>query len=253
MKKFQKSPVGFTLIELLVVISIIAILIAILLPALASARESAHRTQCAVRLRQIGMGSEIYCNDYKENYVRNTMQPIPPGFFSTQTSIRWDDMLVMLGYVTDELMICPTFSSSVTLTNYAIGNGNKRVILSNVRHYGIPIHGIGAMTLSGVDDVTKYVNRKIILKPSSSIAFLDSDPGYWRTSPSFNIGAGAANNTFWNAGAAASGWTGVASIRHKGSGNYVMLDNSVASRPAVEWEITGTSSTEVKNRWRYGL
>lgn len=68
---------GFTLIELLVVIAIIAILAAILFPVFAQAKLAAKSIACISNLKQIGLASPMYANDYDDGMV---------------LSVQWDDV-----------------------------------------------------------------------------------------------------------------------------------------------------------------
>ena len=64
----NRTRVGFTLIELLVVIAIIAILAAILFPVFAKAREKARQVTCLSNVKQIGLATMQYTQDYDELY-----------------------------------------------------------------------------------------------------------------------------------------------------------------------------------------
>jgi len=63
-----RSRRGFTLIELLVVIAIIAILAAILFPVFARARAQARKATGISNLKQIGLGTMMYIQDYDERF-----------------------------------------------------------------------------------------------------------------------------------------------------------------------------------------
>lgn len=72
---------AFTLIELLVVIAIIALLVGILLPTLAGARLSARSLACGAALKQIGIATSLYLDDFR-GALPQVIVEVAPGFSS---------------------------------------------------------------------------------------------------------------------------------------------------------------------------
>lgn len=76
----SKRREGFTLIELLVVIAIIAILAAILFPVFAQARDKARGTACMSNLKQLGLATMQYVQDFDEAFSGQDNASRYPGY-----------------------------------------------------------------------------------------------------------------------------------------------------------------------------
>ncbi len=110
----MKSRHGFTLIELLVVIAIIAILAAILFPVFARAREKARQTSCLSNMKQIGIATMMYAQDYDETYA-------PAIIINTRTYLAFH---LLEPYVKNaQVYVCPSDLNSQTMTDFATFGG----------------------------------------------------------------------------------------------------------------------------------
>ncbi len=117
----KRKQAGFTLIELLAVVAVVALLAALLFPVFVKARARGRQTACLSNLRQLGIATLQYAQDYDDRYPHggDPGDLYTNGWENTLNGIYWpavqelqanNSLLpnVMSGYVKDhELWHCP--------------------------------------------------------------------------------------------------------------------------------------------------
>lgn len=153
----QHKP-GFTLIELLVVIAIIAILAAILFPAFSRARENARRTSCLNNLKQVGIATMLYTQDYDER--------LPASGTVAAREVRLWDRLV--NYTKNkQIFVCPS-TLYVRSTSWVKGiNVNTGAAVDWDTSYGWNYYPLQTVTIGTL--------LAEIQNPAQTVAIADTD------------------------------------------------------------------------------
>ncbi len=134
---------GFTLIELLVVIAIIAILAAILFPVFARARENARRTSCISNLKQMGLATMQYTQDYDEGlpvalYSVPDDYIYPDGKEWNNNYVYWPQMIYPY-HKSTQVFYCPSSPDPNLTTPRRLNYGANEVVITYAASAPVPI------------------------------------------------------------------------------------------------------------------
>ena len=172
---------GFTLIELLVVIAIIAILAAILFPVFAQAREKAKQTQCLSNIKQMGLATNMYCDDNDGGF---------PAVYDDESDVNQDGRLdrqvwadkILPFTKSRNIFACPSMPNKVTDPNtikqYADGGMGPNNVGMTTYHMNM-CHNWhfpeGTNTVAGAPDYVYPVTQSQAENPTQTIVILEGN------------------------------------------------------------------------------
>ncbi len=228
---------SFTLIELLVVVAIIAVLVAMLLPALNSARDAARNVICLNNMRQIGITSMMYTEDYDDWAVYAIADVKGNSAFDKWTTdvdyVTWAVRMNVLYKTPGSTFLCPSDTKGRWSETYPIQTSICYGL--NQRTFGHDISNQWARPTK-MATITKVAEDRPLVMYAESVP-RNREPGNVRLRgdifaedyiPSWP------DRVFWEGGPCTTlGWYPIA-VRHSGKFNCCCRDGSTISITPLE-------------------